>query len=191
MNFLNARLLQRATLVLKILICFSCDFCKIETSNLSGEFPFKADWGLKGCYALTAIDKNLNESPLSNIVCIENCPYYELPNVFTPNNDCLNDFFRPLFTGFESLTFSVYDYNGNLIYTEEAQDGSIDRSQCPDVIDPSGNGKAILGWDGKKSDGSIIDSFSPIFTYSIRGVPLNRANDDQIIIRSGIFTLLK
>ncbi|MGA0317018.1 MAG: PKD domain-containing protein [Flavobacteriaceae bacterium] len=114
-----------------------------------------------------------------------------LPNVFTPNNDCLNDFFRPLFTGFESLTFSVYDYNGNLIYTEEAQDGSIDRSQCPDVIDSSGNGKAILGWDGKRSDGSIIDSFSPIFTYSIRGIPLNRANDEQVIIRSGIFTLLK
>ena len=114
-----------------------------------------------------------------------------LPNVFSPNNDCLNDFFRPLFTGFESLVFNVYDYNGNLIYTEEAQDGSIDRSQCPDSIDSSGNGKAILGWNGKRSDGSIIDSFSPIFTYSIRGIPLNRANDDQVIIRSGIFTLLK
>ena len=114
-----------------------------------------------------------------------------LPNVFSPNNDCLNDFFRPLFTGFESLIFNVYDYNGNLIYTEEAQDGSIDRSQCPAVIDSSGNGKAILGWDGKRTDGSIIDSFSPIFTYSIKGIPLNRANDDQVIIRSGIFTLLK
>ncbi len=78
------------------------------------------------------------------------------PNVFTPNNDCLNDFFRPLFTGFESLTFNVYDNRGNLIYTEEAKDGSINRSDCPNTIDPSGNGKSILGWDGKRSDGSRL-----------------------------------
>ena len=57
------------------------------------------------------------------------------PNVFTPNNDCLNDFFRPLFTGFESLTFNVYDNKGNLIYTEDAQDGSINRTECPNEID--------------------------------------------------------
>ena len=30
-----------------------------------------------------------------------------------------------LFTGFESLTFNVYDNKGNLIYTEQAQDGSM------------------------------------------------------------------
>ena len=113
------------------------------------------------------------------------------PNVFTPNNDCLNDFFRPLFTGFESLTFNIYDNKGNLIYTEQAQDGSVNRSECPNEIDPSGNGKAILGWDGKRSDGSTIDSFSPYYIYSIEGIPLNRVTDDQVIERSGIFTVLK
>ena len=113
------------------------------------------------------------------------------PNVFTPNNDCLNDFFRPLFTGFESLTFNVYDNKGNLIYTEEAKDGSINRSDCPNTIDPSGNGKSILGWDGKRSDGSTLDSFSPYYIYSIEGIPLNRVTDDQVIERSGIFTVLK
>jgi hypothetical protein len=113
------------------------------------------------------------------------------PNVFTPNNDCLNDFFRPLFTGFESLTFNIYDSNGNLIYTENSQDGSINRSDCPNTIDSSGNGKAILGWNGKRSDGSPLDSFTPFYTYSIRGIPLNRVNDDQVIERSGIFTVLK
>ena len=113
------------------------------------------------------------------------------PNVFTPNNDCLNDFFRPLFTGFESLTFNVYDNKGNLIYTEEAQDGSINRGDCPNTIDPQGNGKSIIGWNGTRSDGSNIDSFSPFYTYSIFGVPLNRVNDEQVIERSGIFTVLK
>ena len=113
------------------------------------------------------------------------------PNVFTPNSDCLNDFFRPLFTGFESLRFNVYDNKGNLIYTEEAQDGSINRTECPNEIDPTGNGKAVLGWDGKRLDGSSLDSFSPYYIYSIEGVPLNRVTDDQVIERSGIFTVLK
>ena len=113
------------------------------------------------------------------------------PNVFTPNNDCLNDFFRPLFTGFESLTFNIYDNKGNLIYTEEAQDGSINRAECPNEIDPNGNGKAVLGWDGKRADGSILDSFTPYYIYTIEGIPLNRVTDDQVIERSGIFTILK
>ena len=113
------------------------------------------------------------------------------PNVFTPNNDCLNDFFRPLFTGFESLTFNVYDNKGNLIYTEDAQDGSINRTECPNEIDPSGNGKAVLGWDGKRADGTPLDSFTPYYIYTIEGVPLNRVTDEQVIERSGIFTVLK
>ena len=113
------------------------------------------------------------------------------PNVFTPNNDCLNDFFRPLFTGFESLTFNIYDNKGNLIYTEDAQDGSVNRAECPNEIDPNGNGKAVLGWDGKRADGSTLDSFTPYYIYTISGVPLNRVTDDQVIERSGIFTVLK
>ena len=108
------------------------------------------------------------------------------PNVFTPNNDCLNDFFRPLFTGFESLTFNIYDNKGNLIYTEDAQDGSVNRAECPNEIDPNGNGKAVLGWDGKRADGSTLDSFTPYYIYTISGVPLNRVTDDQVIERSGI-----
>ena len=114
-----------------------------------------------------------------------------VPNVFTPNNDCLNDYFRPLFTGFESLIFNVFDNRGNLIYSEEAQDGSIDRSDCPDSIDSFGNGKSILGWDGNGFDGLTMDAFSPYFVYTIYAVPLNRVTPDQTIERSGIFTILK
>ena len=114
-----------------------------------------------------------------------------VPNVFTPNNDCLNDYFRPLFTGFESLIFNVFDNRGNLIYSEEAQDGSVDRSDCPDSIDSFGNGKSILGWDGNGFDGLTMDAFSPYFVYTIYAVPLNRVTPDQTIERSGIFTILK
>ena len=78
-----------------------------------------------------------------------------------------------------------------MIYTEDAQNGSINRTECPNIIDTSGNGKAVLGWDGKRADGTALDSFSPYYVYTIYGIPLNRVTDDQVIERSGIFTVLK
>jgi hypothetical protein len=46
-----------------------------------------------GCYKITAVDRAGNESELSESLCFDNCPYYELPNVFTPNGDKCNDVF--------------------------------------------------------------------------------------------------
>ncbi len=45
------------------------------------------------CYKVAAVDRSGNEGELSDALCIDNCPYYELPNVFTPNDDDLNDEF--------------------------------------------------------------------------------------------------
>lgn len=48
-----------------------------------------------GCYYLTAVDSNGNQSVQGNVLCFDNCPYYELPNVFTPDGDGKNDTFHP------------------------------------------------------------------------------------------------
>lgn len=47
------------------------------------------------CYKVSAVDRAGNESILSEAYCFDNCPYFELPNVFTPNGDNCNDFFSP------------------------------------------------------------------------------------------------
>jgi len=47
----------------------------------------------RGCYYITAVDRSGNESDASNIVCVDNCPNYELPNAFTPNGDGVNETF--------------------------------------------------------------------------------------------------
>lgn len=47
-------------------------------------------------YVVTATDFSGNESAVSNEVCKENnCFYFSLPNIFTPNGDNKNDVFKP------------------------------------------------------------------------------------------------
>jgi gliding motility-associated-like protein len=72
---------------------------------------------IAGCYVITALDTFMNESPYSAEVCIDNCPVYELPNVFTPDGDNVNDFFIPFPYRFvESIDLKVYDRWGVLMF---------------------------------------------------------------------------
>lgn len=52
-----------------------------------------------GCYQVQAVDitrdANGVRSELSNIACQDNCVFFVLPNIFTPNGDGRNDVFRP------------------------------------------------------------------------------------------------
>lgn len=46
------------------------------------------------CYKVSAVNSAGIESPLSTPFCFDNCPHYELPNVFTPNGDLCNELFQ-------------------------------------------------------------------------------------------------
>lgn len=82
---------------------------------------------LAKCYAVATIDAAGNLSALSAPVCNDNCPYFELPNVFTPGaEDDANDHFIAF--GSENGTnhcarfvkkvdLKVYDRWGNEIYS--------------------------------------------------------------------------
>ncbi len=50
---------------------------------------------IAGCYFVAGVDTAGNESFATNEICIDNCPYYEIPNVFTPNQDGSNDILLP------------------------------------------------------------------------------------------------
>jgi gliding motility-associated-like protein len=73
-----------------------------------------------GCYYVTALDsiQYNNESLPSNIVCVNNCPIYFLPNVFSPNKDGRNDLFTPIlpYRFIDSIDIIIYNRWGQQIF---------------------------------------------------------------------------
>lgn len=104
---------------------------EVEGSNDTA-YTFIGNNSIAGCYVITALDTFNNESAQSNIVCVDNCPVYELPNVFTPNGDGLYDLFIPLPYKFvESIDIKIYNRWGNLVFQ---------------TTDPN------INWDGRNQD---------------------------------------
>ncbi len=74
-------------------------------------------FSVAGCYAITALDTFGNQSVLSNVVCVDNCPDYVLPNVFTPNADNTNDLFIPFpYQYVQDIDLKIYDRWGTLVF---------------------------------------------------------------------------
>jgi gliding motility-associated-like protein len=103
------------------------EFLRIDSvlNHDSTTFMHYAGENPSGCYVVTAVDSSLNESAFSNWVCVDKCTYYELPNVFTPNNDGFNDLFIPItpldiVTNFiDKIDLKIYSRWGNLVFETE------------------------------------------------------------------------
>jgi len=75
---------------------------------------------LSGCYTVSAVNIFGVEGLQSNRVCVDNCVYYELPNLITPNNDGKNDYLQPFPTPryVENVKFTVYNRWGALVHEQ-------------------------------------------------------------------------
>ncbi|TRX61791.1 gliding motility-associated C-terminal domain-containing protein [Fulvivirga sp. M361] len=122
----------------------------------------------KGCYKILAIDRSGNPSEFSNTICVDNCPNYELPNVFTPNGDKCNEVFSAYsdtnFTGEDgqvtgecgvveafrcarfvlAVDFTVYNRWGKPVYTYQGDRGS--------------ENSILINWDGRGDNGSELSA---------------------------------
>ena len=119
----------------------------------------------KGCYKISALDRSNNESPLSLAMCFDNCPYYELPNTFTPNGDGVNDTFRafdqpnskcPRFI--ENVTFVVYNrWGGKELFTYSTEG----------ISEPN----FFIDWDGIDQNGNELPAgtyyYSAFVTFDV------------------------
>ncbi len=93
--------------------------------------------GLAGCYAISAVDFVGNESPLSAVLCVDNCPRYELPNAFTPNGDGSNDLYTPFpnWRFIARIDMQIFNRWGNLVF---------------ETTDPE------INWDGRSLAGNDV-----------------------------------
>jgi gliding motility-associated-like protein len=88
----------------------------VSVSN-DTNYIFKDLPSVAGCYAISALDTFSNQSVHSNIVCADNCPYYVLPNIFTPNGDQINDLFAAMpYRYIQSVDMKIYDRWGMLLF---------------------------------------------------------------------------
>jgi gliding motility-associated-like protein len=72
---------------------------------------------IAGCFAVAAIDSTGNVGSKGTEDCIDNCPEFDLPNIFTPNKDGANDFFKAVHVRhIKEIDLYVYDRWGTLVY---------------------------------------------------------------------------
>lgn len=115
----------------------------IATINNPFDTIFVQDslFSIAGCYEISAFDSLGNESPVSPKICVDNCPVYELPNVFTPNGDGKNDLFHPFpYSYVESVDITIYDRWGLVMFKTTDPDvnwnGKLNNTgnECPDGV---------------------------------------------------------
>jgi gliding motility-associated-like protein len=58
---------------------------------------------------------------ISKTIVIGNEATMMLPTIFTPNNDGINDYFRPSLIGIKDIAMQIYDNWGNLVYEIESE----------------------------------------------------------------------
>ncbi|WP_276374355.1 gliding motility-associated C-terminal domain-containing protein [Chryseolinea sp. H1M3-3] len=149
------------------------------------------------CYRISAVDRSLNESELSDPICNDNCPYYELPNVFTPNGDGCNDLFSAYSdrnTGgeeggcniseealtkcarfVEAVNVKIYNRWGQEVY---AYEGSINDDDNSIYVD----------WDGKDKNGNQL---STGVYYYVAEVTFDIVSPDKTKIIKGWVHLIR
>jgi gliding motility-associated-like protein len=91
----------------------------LTTVNDNNNFSYTHYPGeiISGCYAVSSFDSNGNEGEKSVMVCIDSCNFYEIPNVFTPNGDDINDKLVAKTTGLvEKIDFRIFNRNGLLLF---------------------------------------------------------------------------
>ncbi len=95
---------------------------------------------IEKCYAVTAIDSFYNESEKLPFCVYNLCGIYELPNVFTPNADGIND----IYTSFnlndyvQKVNMTIFNRYGKQVYTTENPD---------------------IKWDGRNQEnGKLVNS---------------------------------
>lgn len=134
------------------------------------QFEHRPDVGLAGCYRILARDSLGNQSAFSPTVCVDNCPFYDLPNTFTPNGDGQNDRFVPYpYCFIDRVEFKVFNRWGGLVY---------------ETTDPD------LNWDGNNLRGEALANGTYYYTCQVYENRFSNTEQPPIVL-SGYIELLR
>jgi gliding motility-associated-like protein len=104
-------------------------------------YTFASNESIAGCFYITATDTNNNESTHTNEICVDNCPYYELPNIFTPDGNGKNDELHSFPWRFiKDIDLHIYNRWGQEVFATTDRDfkwsGKVDDTgkPCPDGV---------------------------------------------------------
>ena len=141
------------------------------------------------CYRIQAVDRSGNESELSDPICFDNCPYYELPNIFTPNDDNCND----LFSAFSNRNYGS-EQGGRCTVLEEDV-----RAKCARFVEKvflrvynrwgkevynyeSGGERTIfIDWDGRDLDGRELSTGVYYYVAEVTFDSVDPKKQNQVI----------
>ena len=111
----------------------------LTTINDKNIFSYKHSPGetISGCYAVSAFDLKGNEGDKSVMICIDSCNFYEIPNVFTPNGDNINDKLVAKSSGLvEKIDFRLFNRNGMLLFRTEEPKIEWDGTYKGKIVSP-------------------------------------------------------
>lgn len=130
-----------------------------------------SEGGIAGCYAVSSLDTLDNESDTSNIVCVDNCPFYALPNAFTPNMDGSNDVFQPFpYKFIERVEMKIFNRWGELVF---------------ETTDPD------INWNGQNSGGNDLSQGVYHYICQVFEVGGGQGNNEGIEVLQGFIELIR
>ena len=127
---------------------------------------------LVGCYAMRLADSNRNITPLTDSVCIDvyECLDYQLPNVFTPNGDGINEMFTPFmpYSGVTKIEMEIFNRWGKRVF----------RTEDPDIL-----------WDGT-SESTHLPCSDGVYYYGCK-LYVNTLAGEIYYLLNGSVTLIR
>ena len=134
---------------------------------------------LAGCYWVSAVDRSGNESALSEPICVENCPNYQLPNIFTPNGDEWNNTFRPL----EQTSYNRGEPVDCPRFVEKVDITFYNRwgKQVHAYTSNSSENSIYINWDGRTAGGALLAAGLYYYTAEVKFTTLDPELSQQVI----------